>query len=66
MNVVFELQDPSLESEFLVQAERCGMRQIQNHPLAGGMRVTLYNMIPESYFTALTDFMTNFMAGHRI
>lgn len=66
MNVVFEIHDSSMEREFLDEAEKCGIFQIQNHPMAGGMRVTLYNMIPEDYVFVVTNFMEYFLNKKRI
>ena len=65
MNVVFDLYAPDLAEAFLAEAESRGMYQLRNHPMAtGGVRVTVYNMIPDEYFDALVDFMEEFRGRH--
>ena len=60
MNIVFELRDPGLEQKFLEEATSRGFLQLKNHPMAGGFRVTAYNMIPEEFFDELVKFMEEF------
>jgi phosphoserine aminotransferase len=60
MNVVFSLDDESLTDDFLNQAESNGLHALKGHRLAGGMRVSLYNAMPESGVKQLIDFMQEF------
>lgn len=60
MNVVFSLADESLNDEFLKQAESHGLHALKGHRLAGGMRASLYNAMPESSVKQLVDFMQEF------
>ena len=65
MNVVFELYNHDLLQSFLGEAESRGLHQLRNHPMAAaGVRVTVYNMIPDDYFHALVDFMEEFRGKH--
>jgi phosphoserine aminotransferase len=60
MNVVFSLTDESLTDNFLKQAESNGLHALKGHRLAGGMRASLYNAMPESGVKQLVDFMQEF------
>ena len=60
VNVIFKLQDPLLEPEFIFQARERGLLQLQGHHAIGGMRVTMNNAMPESGVDALLDFMRDF------
>jgi phosphoserine aminotransferase len=60
MNVVFSLKDEHLNKDFLKQAESNGLHALKGHRLAGGMRASLYNAIPESGVKQLVDFMQEF------
>jgi len=60
INVIFRLQDPHLEPEFVFQAKERGLLQLQGHHAIGGIRVTLNNAMPESGVDALLDFMQDF------
>jgi phosphoserine aminotransferase len=60
MNVVFSLNSESLNENFLKQAESSGLHALKGHRLAGGMRASLYNAMPESGVQQLVDFMREF------
>lgn len=60
MNVVFVMQDPKLEKEFLQAAELEGMIGIKGHRSVGGFRISLYNALPLSSVQAITSFMRAF------
>ncbi len=60
MNVVFSLTDENLTDDFLKQAESNGLHALKGHRLAGGMRASLYNAMPESGVKQLVDFMREF------
>lgn len=46
------------------EAESEGLFQLYGHPLFGGLRVTLYNGVPDEAVNKLADFMKAFQ--HRI
>jgi len=60
MNVAFYLRDELLNSRFLSDAEKAGLMQLRGHKLAGGMRASIYNAMPEEGVDALVAFMTEF------
>jgi phosphoserine aminotransferase len=60
MNVIFSLANENLTTDFLKQAESSGLHALKGHRLAGGMRASLYNAMPESGVRQLIDFMQEF------
>lgn len=60
MNVPFRLADPELDDVFLAEAEAAHLTNLKGHRLAGGMRASIYNAMPESGIDALIDFMADF------
>jgi phosphoserine aminotransferase len=60
MNVVFSIEDEHLNDVFLKQAESNGLHALKGHRLAGGMRASLYNAMPEAGVRQLVDFMQEF------
>lgn len=46
MNVVWVMQDPAMDNELLLLAEKEGITGIQGHRTAGGFRASLYNAMP--------------------
>jgi phosphoserine aminotransferase len=64
MNVVFVIDDPALEQEFLERCKQEGMVGVKGHRSVGGFRVSLYNALPLSSVVALTDMMKAFAAAH--
>ncbi len=60
MNVPFQLAAPELDTEFLQQAERVGLKALKGHRLVGGMRASIYNAMPIEGVIALTEFMKEF------
>ena len=64
MNVVFQLGDGSLDSEFLKQAELSGLQALKGHRAVGGMRASIYNAMPLEGVTALVEFMQEFERTH--
>ncbi|MGA8261700.1 MAG: 3-phosphoserine/phosphohydroxythreonine transaminase [Arenicellales bacterium] len=60
MNVPFTLADPSLEEEFLREAEDNGLSALKGHPAVGGLRASIYNAMPEAGVDALVQFMRHF------
>lgn len=64
MNVCFHLPDTSLETEFLKEAEKCGLINLKGHGVTGGIRASLYNAMPPEGVDALIGFMQDFSARH--
>jgi phosphoserine aminotransferase len=60
MNVPFTLKDPTLDGDFLKQADARGLLQLKGHRSVGGMRASIYNAMPLEGVQALVDFMNEF------
>jgi phosphoserine aminotransferase len=60
MNVVFVMQDPEMEQEFLALCKQEGMVGVKGHRSVGGFRISLYNALPFSSVQILTDLMKTF------
>ncbi|HUX73829.1 MAG TPA: 3-phosphoserine/phosphohydroxythreonine transaminase [Steroidobacteraceae bacterium] len=60
MNVTFQLTRPQLDTEFLRQADAAGLKNLQGHRIAGGMRASIYNAMPIDGVAALIEFMRYF------
>lgn len=64
MNVPFELQDDSLNADFLAGAETQGLLQLKGHRSVGGMRASIYNAMPLAGVKALVNYMKEFEKSH--
>lgn len=64
MNVVFRLPSEDLEASFIKTATAEHMVNLKGHRSVGGVRASLYNAMPLSGVTALTDLMRVFKAEH--
>jgi phosphoserine aminotransferase len=62
MNVVWTLQTPELEAEFLAEAQKRKMIGLKGHRSVGGMRASIYNAVPLENVKALAGFMREFKA----
>jgi phosphoserine aminotransferase len=60
MNVVFVMDDETLEKEFLAECKANGMVGVKGHRNVGGFRVSLYNAMPLSSVRTLTELMNEF------
>ena len=60
MNIPFTLADEGLVADFLKGAEDHGMIQLKGHKLAGGIRASIYNAMPEEGVRALAEYMRDF------
>jgi phosphoserine aminotransferase len=60
MNVVFVIDDPELEKEFLLACKANGMVGIKGHRSVGGFRASLYNALDFESVQSLTDLMKDF------
>jgi len=68
MNMPFRIaygRDPTLEEAFCAEAAESGIEQLFCHPLFPGLRVTLYNGLPDCTTSRLTEFMHNFSERHK-
>ena len=50
----------ALEARFSQEAQAAGLLQLTGHPLFGGLRVTLYNSMPDAAIHAAADFIARF------
>jgi phosphoserine aminotransferase len=64
MNVPFVLARPDLEGQFLTEAGKAGLANLEGHRSVGGMRASLYNAMPEAGVDALIEFMRDFARRH--
>lgn len=60
MNVPFTLADPALDGKFLEAAKAAGLVTLKGHRSVGGMRASLYNVMPQEGVDALVAFMAEF------
>lgn len=60
MNVVFVIDNPELEKEFLAVCKEQGMVGIKGHRSVGGFRASLYNALPMSSVQTLADLLKDF------
>ena len=60
MNVVFIMEDPALEKEFLEICKKEGMVGVKGHRSVGGFRISLYNAMELNGVVAITDLMKHF------
>lgn len=60
MNVPFNLKTNELTVVFLDEAKKAGLTNLKGHKLAGGVRASIYNPMPEEGVDALILFMKEF------
>ncbi len=60
MNVPFNLKTDDLTALFLEDAKKAGLTNLKGHKLAGGVRASIYNAMPEEGVDALVEFMREF------
>ncbi len=61
MNVTFECPEKVLENQFLEEATEHGFAYLRGHAVAGGIRASLYNAMPEQAVDELIEFMREFV-----
>jgi phosphoserine aminotransferase len=66
MNIPLRIRggDKELEAKFVKEAEKEGLFQLYGHPLFGGLRITLYNGVPDDAVHKLAQFMKDFHASN--
>ena len=60
MNVPFILADAELDKRFLEEAAEAGLTTLKGHRSVGGMRASIYNVMPEEGVDTLVAFMQDF------
>lgn len=60
MNVIFRINDPQREADFVAAAEREGLLGLKGHRAVGGLRASLYNAIELAQVETLVEFMAEF------
>lgn len=58
MNVTFTLRRRDAEADFIAAAKAQGFVGVKGHRLVGGLRVSIYNAVPQTAVDALADWMT--------
>lgn len=56
--------DGALERAFILEAEAAGLYQLAGHHSIGGLRVCIYNGLPNEALDCLLDFMDAFRIRH--
>lgn len=64
MNIPFVSPSEQIDKEFISKAEKAGFVNLKGHRLAGGMRASIYNAMPEEGVVKLVEFMKNFEMEH--
>jgi phosphoserine aminotransferase len=64
MNVPFTLAKPELDKQFLQEAAKAGLYNLEGHRSVGGMRASLYNAMSLTGVEALVAFMRDFQRVH--
>ena len=60
MNVTFTTGDADLDAAFALEAADAGLCSLKGHRIAGGMRASIYNAMPEAGVEKLVGFMADF------
>ena len=66
MNVTFRTGDADTDAEFVKFSLERGLRNLKGHRVAGGMRASLYNAMPEESVLRLVETMKEFEAKHHV
>jgi phosphoserine aminotransferase len=64
MNAVFFIEDENLQNQFLDECKQEGFIGVKGYRTVGGVRVSMYNALPVSSVSAMTDLMKSFAAKH--
>lgn len=64
MNIAFTLQNETLTNAFLTESNEAGLTNLKGHKVAGGLRASIYNAMPEEGVDALIHFMQEFIQKH--
>ena len=66
MNVTFRTGDAGTDAEFVKFSLERGLRNLKGNRVAGGMRASLYNAMPEEGVLRLVETMKEFEAKHHV
>lgn len=66
MNVTFRTGDADTDAEFVKFSLGRGLRNLKGHRVAGGMRASLYNAMPEEGVFRLVETMKEFEVKHHV
>lgn len=66
MNIPFNLNDSSLDANFLTGAEAVGLLTLKGHRSIGGMRASIYNAMPEEGVDALISYIDYFAINNAL
>lgn len=64
MTPVFRLRTPELDAKMVAEAKDAGFHGIKGHKLVGGLRVSIYNAIPEAQVAQFSDWARGFARRH--
>ena len=64
MNIIFDLNQPKLNDQFLTAANDNGLTGLKGHRFRGGFRASLYNSMPLVGVDKLITFMDDFSNKH--
>jgi len=64
MNIPFNIVNQELHDIFLKEAAKIGLNNLKGHRLAGGVRASIYNAMPEKGVDLLVEFMREFHSTH--
>ena len=60
MTIPVKCKTPEIEERFVEESEKAGVYNLRGHPLFGGLRITVYNQVPDDAVEALVGFMQQF------
>ena len=60
MNIPFVTGNEDLDSKFILEASKKGLKQLKGHRSVGGMRASIYNAMPQEGVETLVAFMKEF------
>ena len=66
INIPFYINDTALQNDFLRRAEKNKMLGLRGHKAIGGIRISLYNAMPQEGVRQLLKFMREFAAGNAV
>ncbi len=64
MNICCTLADDALTDAFLTDAASYGLINLKGHVMMGGIRISLYNAMPDDGVKALANYMRQFARNH--
>lgn len=62
--IPFRIYDRQLEEKFVEEAEAAGFQQVRGHHSVGGLRISLYNPVPDEAIGAFAQFLKGFQYRH--